>query len=434
MTVPPHEPVLTAAAEAATPLPVKEPAGREPAAYLPTLALTNFGVYIALLTPVMLTMALKVQHLVGEERQASVLGTVLGVGALFALVCNPLVGRLSDRTTSRMGMRRPWIIGGAIGGFLGLLLVGTASSVWMLLVGWCIAQALLNGTLAAVNATLPDQVPEHRRGLASGLVGIGIPLAILTGSLIANLFSSDVTRFVAPAALGLLLSFLFAALLKDKVRASKPTERFGPREFLGSFVFDPRKHPDFGWTWLSKFLVMFGYAGIATYLPYFLQSQFGLDESQVVATVLAASAASAVAMILSSAAGGWLSDRAGKRRPFVAAAGVIMVLGLLLLAFAPSVGVVVLAQGIIGLGAGSFMSVDLALATQVLPDPEDTAKDLGVLNIANALPQSLAPLIAPAVIALGDGTALGGYPTWYVFGALVALAGALAVYRVRSVR
>ncbi|GAA4974156.1 MFS transporter [Kineococcus glutinatus] len=429
MAVSPQDPLTAPVAGAAAP-----PAAREPRAYVPTLALANFGVYIALLTPVMLTMALKVQHLVGTERQASVLGTVLGIGALFALVCNPLAGRLSDRTTSRLGMRKPWVLGGAVGGFLALALVGSATSVWMLVVGWCLAQALLNGALAAVNATLPDQVPEHRRGLASGLVGIGIPLAILTGSLIANAFSSDVTRFVAPAALALLLCALFALLLHDRTRESRPAQPFGFREFVGSFVFDPRKHPDFGWAWLTKFLVMFGYAGIATYLLYFLQAQFGLDEAAAVGVVVAANIASTVAMIASSFVGGWLSDRVGRRKPFVTAAGVIMVVGLVLLAFAPSTAVVVVAQGIIGLGAGSFMSVDLALATQVLPDPEDTAKDLGVLNMANALPQSLAPMIAPAVIALGDGTAVGGYPAWYAFGALVSLVGALLVHRIKGVR
>lgn len=57
-------------------------------------------------------------------------------------------------------------------------------------------------------------------------------------------------------------------------------------------------------------------------------------------------------------------------------------------------------------------------------------KDIGVLTAANSLPQSIAPL----VIGLGSMTALGGYPTWYLFGALVALSGAVVVYRVRGVR
>ena len=129
-----------------------------------------------------------------------------------------------------------------------------------------------------------------------------------------------------------------------------------------------------------------------------------------------------------------LGRRIGKRRPFVAVAGVIMVVGLVILAVAPDVTTVVVAQAIIGLGAGSFLSVDLALATEVLPNPADTAKDLGVLNIANALPQSIAPAIAPAIIALGAATPLGGYTAWYLFGALVALAGALLVYRIKGVK
>ena len=132
--------------------------------------------------------------------------------------------------------------------------------------------------------------------------------------------------------------------------------------------------------------------------------------------------------------GGILSDKIGKRRPFVAVAGLIMVAGLVLLAFAPDVTTLIIAQAIIGLGAGSFFSVDLALATQVLPNKDDTAKDLGVLNIANNVPQSLAPAIAPAIIAFGATTAIGGYTTWYLFGAAISLAGAILVYRIKGVK
>jgi MFS family permease len=105
-----------------------------------------------------------------------------------------------------------------------------------------------------------------------------------------------------------------------------------------------------------------------------------------------------------------------------------------ILAVAPSIPVVIIGQAVIGLGAGSFFSVDLALATEVLPNPDDVAKDLGVLNIANALPQSIAPAVAPAIIALGAATPIGGYATWYLFGALVAFAGAVLVYRIKGVK
>ncbi|MGJ0391110.1 MFS transporter, partial [Microbacterium sp. CGR1] len=220
----------------------------------------------------------------------------------------------------------------------------------------------------------------------------------------------------------------------DRRLTEKPATRFTVGTFFGSFVFNPRKHPDFGWTWLTKFFVMFGYAGIATFLPLYLVNKFELDEQGAVGTILIANLASMAAMAISAPLGGFLSDKIGKRRPFVAIAGVIMVVGLVILALAPSIAIVIVAQAIIGLGAGSFLSVDLALATEVLPNPDDVAKDLGVLNIANALPQSIAPAIAPSIIALGAATPLGGYTTWYLFGALVALAGAVLVYRIKGVK
>lgn len=401
--------------------------------YTPGLAAVNFGVYLALLTPVMVSMAFKIQHIDPTNTEGS-LGLVMGVGAAFALIANPLVGRLSDRTTSRWGMRRPWILGGSVVGLGGFALIGAASSVWMVLLAWCLVQTSMNAVLAAANATLPDQVPVSSRGKVSGLVGITTPIGILAGSFLVNFLPGDFERFVVPGVISLILAILFVAILKDRVLTEKPAEKFTIGMFFGSFVFNPRKHPDFGWTWLTKFLVMFGYAGIATFLPLYLVTKFGLDEQGAVSIILAANLASMAAMAISSPLGGFLSDKVGKRRPFVAIAGVIMVVGLVILAVAPSIPLVILGQAIIGLGAGSFFSVDLALATEVLPNPDDVAKDLGVLNIANALPQSIAPAVAPSIIALGAATPLGGYPTWYLFGAVVALAGAVLVYRIKGVK
>ena len=429
---PPDLPAAPAASRSTAPEGAPE---RAPRGYAPALAGANFGVYLALLTPVLVSMAFKIQHLTATDSEASSqLGLVLGVGAFFALVANPLVGRLSDRTTSRWGMRRPWILGGAVVGLGSFALIGAATSVWVVLLGWCLAQTAMNALLAAANATLPDQVPVEGRGKVSGIIGITTPIGILAGSFLMNLISSDFLRFLVPALIATVLATVFVARLKDRVLTETPAQRFTARQFFGSFVFDPRKHPDFGWTWLTKFLIFFGYAGVATYLPYYLQDDFGLSEDKAISTILVANIASMAGMMISSPLGGILSDRLGRRRPFVMIAGLVMVVGLVVLAFAPNIGTLVLAQAIIGLGAGSFLSVDLALATQVLPNPDDTAKDLGVLNIANALPQSIAPAIAPAILAVGNAVGLGGYTFWYLVGAVVALAGAVLVYRIKGVK
>lgn len=411
------------------------PAGPISKSYLPTLGLANFGVYLALLTPVFVSLAFKLDHITtSRDESVAALSLVMGVGTLFAIVFNPLVGRLSDRTMSRFGMRRPWLLAGVSVGFAALVMIGLADQVWVVLAGWCVVQASLNGSLAALNATIADRMPVWRRGLASGVIGITTSLGILGGTFAVNFLDSDLSRFAVPGLIGLVLTSVFAFALKDGVRLTPPSGRYGWKDFFGSFVFNPRRNPDFAWTWLTTFLVMFGYAGIATYLPLYLTDEFHLSEAEAITTVLVSNLAAVGAQAISGPLAGYLSDRFGRRKPFVLAAGVIMVAGLVMLAFAPTVTFVVIGQGLIGLGIGSFLSVSLALATQVLPDEEDTAKDLGVINIANALPQSIAPAIAPAVIAFGAATSIGGYSLFYLLGAVAALVGALIIFRVKSTK
>lgn len=179
---------------------------------------------------------------------------------------------------------------------------------------------------------------------------------------------------------------------------------------------------------------MFGYGGIGGYLPYYLTDKFGFGEQDAITMVLTANAVSVAMMMITSLTGGFLSDKLGKRRPFVAIAGGLIVVGLVSLAFAPDIATVLISQAIIGMGGGLFFSVALALATDVLPDTGESAKDLGVLNTAASLPQSVAPAIAPAVIAFGAMTPLGGFTVYHLFGALLALAAAVIIYRVKGVK
>jgi MFS family permease len=83
-----------------------------------------------------------------------------------------------------------------------------------------------------------------------------------------------------------------------------------------------------------------------------------------------------------------------------------------------------------GLGFGMYMAVDLALVADVLPNKDSAAKDLGVLNIAGALPFTVAPAIAPAILAIGGGS----YGVLYGFAGACAILGAVAILPVKRVR
>jgi MFS family permease len=81
-----------------------------------------------------------------------------------------------------------------------------------------------------------------------------------------------------------------------------------------------------------------------------------------------------------------------------------------------------------GLGFGIFQSVDTALMSQVLPSAETYGKDLGVLNIAATLPQTIGPVVGGAVVLAF------GYIGIFPVGIVLVLAGGAAVYMIRSVR
>ena len=108
-------------------------------------------------------------------------------------------------------------------------------------------------------------------------------------------------------------------------------------------------------------------------------------------------------VVAASLIGGKLSDRTGRRKLFVLTAAVVYGLAMFVLAIASDFSGFLVGMAIGGLGFGVYVAVDLALVVDVLPDTDNAAKDLGVFNIAGALPFSVAPGLAPAILAIGNG-------------------------------
>jgi MFS family permease len=215
--------------------------------------------------------------------------------------------------------------------------------------------------------------------------------------------------------------------LPDAVLAGAARERMSVRGILDSLWISPREHPDFGWTLLSRVLVNFGNAFGTALLLYFLE--FGLHDKNAQDDLIVLVLIYMVFVILASLVLGRLSDRLGRRKAFVFLASALQAVAALMLAFIPVLSVAMISAGILGLGYGCFLAVDQALATQVLPDPTSRGKDLGIMNIAMAVPQATAPLLGALVVA-----ALDGFQGLFVMAGVFAFAGALAVSRVRSVR
>jgi MFS family permease len=420
----------------AAPLPTVHPAGAaEPPRvgwrFITLYTLAFMSSCLMLIAPLLVTLALKVNALVGTERAPASLALVAGVGSLLAMVANPFFGHLSDRTTSRLGRRRPWMLVGLVGGTLGIATVALAPTIAVVLVGWCVAQVFFNALLAVQVAVLPDQVPSAQRGLVSGVLGICVPVASVSGTFLVTLFAgSPVVMFLAPCALGAVFIVLFAVTMDDRRLSRDDRASWSLRELATVFYFVPRRNPDFAWAFLSRFLFVSAYAFLVTYQAYYLLEKLGTNEADVPRQIFLGTLATSAAVVVASLVGGQLSDRIGRRKVFVVTAALLYGLAMLVVAFADTFTGFLLGVAISGLGFGAYVAVDLALVTDVLPDKDHAAKDLGVFNIANALPYSVAPAIAPVVLALGHGS----YSVLYAVAAGCAILAAFAVLPVRRVR
>ena len=396
-------------------------------------AAAYFGSWIAILTPVVVTLALRVQQ-IDPAGKATSLSLVLGVGAIFALLANPFFGKLSDRTRSRFGMRRPWLIIGVVSGTIGLLIIALAPNIPLVLVGWCLAQAGFNALLAVVVAILPDQVPEEQRGLVSGVLGMCQSVAIVAGAFLAQaLVGSTFWMFMAPAVVALITVLVLVFVLHDRtITRDRQLPPYNIGEFLRSFWVNPRRYPDFGWNWLGRFLFIMGAATLITYQVFYLTDHLHINPTTVAQLVFISTLVNTIFLVVFSYLGGLFSDLAHRRKIFVIIAALIYTAGLVVVALASSFNMFLVATAICGIGQGTYFAVDLALAAAVLPEGgKEAAKDLGVLNIANALPQSIAPAIAPIFLAIGGG---GNYTALFIAAAIFALVGALSIQPVKGVR
>ncbi len=423
------EPLATA--HEVAPPPGPEDGRRVGWGFISLYTLAYMSTSLVFIAPLLVTLALKINSLVGIDDAPKSLALVAGVGALVAMVGNPFFGRMSDRTTSRWGMRRPWMVIGLVAGSCGVLVVALAPNVLVVLVGWCTAQLFFNALLAAMVAVLPDQVPSLQRGLVAGVLGICVPLASVAGTFLVKIFTGhQLVMFMAPCAVGALFVLLFALTLDDRRLAATDKPAWSLREFLGTFYVNPRKSPDFSWAFLSRFLFVLAYAFMITYQVYFLLDRIGSAESDIPRQVFLGTVAQSLVLVPASLLGGAMSDRLGRRKIFVFSASVVYGVALFVVALATGFEGFLVGMAIGGLGFGLYMAVDLALAADVLPDRANVAKDLGVMNIAGALPFSVAPALAPAILAIGNGS----YPVLYAVGGVCAVAGAVAIVPVRRVR
>ena len=353
------------------------------------------------------------------------MSAIAGVASFIAF---PLVGALSDRTVSRYGRRRPWIAIGAVVFAGGLAVLGTQHTFAGIAIGWSIALAGFSALAAALTAMISDQVPVGQRGVISAWISVPQAVGTIVGLLlIEGLAWSMAQSYLLAAGLLIVLVLPFLIGAPDAPTANRNDGPLGLRHIASNLWIDPRTHPDFAWTLTGRVFVNLGNALGTTLLLYFLT--YGLHDSQAEGDLVVLVLIYLVALVTATLIAGRASDRLGRRRIFVGVAAVLQAAAALVLALVPDLRAAMVGAALLGAGYGVFLSVDQALATQVLPDAESRGKDLGIMNIATAVPQAFGPILGAGIVL-----ATGGFPILFAASAVLCALGAASVSRVRSVR
>jgi MFS family permease len=369
----------------------------------------------------------QVTVLFGNGNKVEYMLIVSTIGAFAAMIAQPIAGQISDRTRSRFGRRAPWMLLGALAGGLALVGLAFANSLVGVVIAWTLVQICYNFSQGPLSAILPDRVPTARRGTFAALSGIGLMVGALGGQIVGSLFFDSIAvGYIFFAVFAVVVLALFNVFNPDYSSREIQPEPFRFSDFLRTFWVSPRQHPDFFWAFTGRLLLYTGYFAVTGYQLFLLTDYFHVKTPQAVIPVIGL--LSLVGIIISTVVSGPISDKVGRRKPFVFASAAVVSLGFLLPWIWPDITAWMIMTFVAGFGFGMFQAVDQALMSEVLPSAKSFAKDLGVINIAATLPQTLAPAVAGGIVLAF------GYAALFPIAIILGLLGAFAVWPIKAVR
>jgi MFS family permease len=351
-------------------------------------------------------------------------------------------GTLSDRTHSRWGRRAPWLAVSALAAAILLVILGNRTSIAGVAVFYFLVWFAANVYLGALTPVMVDRVPENRRGIASTVVGLGVPLGILTGvNLVARV--SRGTGYLLLAVFLLATTALLVTIARESSSVGlRPATGLPPNTGLLPDTA-PRtiwaralaplasfRSADFTYAFLGRAMILLSFNMLVSFQFYLLQDYIGVgnlpQKSPAVAIGILTMYQTA-GWIVATAVAGWLADRLDRNKMFVGICSVGVAAAMLIPMWSPTWLGMIFFQTLFGIFFGTYYSVDLALISLVLPDKESAGRDMGIMNMAY-LSQLIAPGIAGALILRF------GYQSLFALCMVAAAMGGVLVFRIRGVR
>ncbi len=393
-------------------------------------------------------------QLVGRELEGTAASLLKGIGTVMAVVWQPIIGGVSDRTVTRWGRRKPFIFAGTVGDLLFLTGIALAGNYWVLVVFYFLLQFASNTAQAPYQGLLPDVVPQPQRGEASGYYGVANLVGIASGTIGAGLLLSDFGRGAAIASIGVvLLTTMLATVTVVPDRAAAVEAQYRSlRQLLVTTFGVPLRHRAFLWLMASRLLIFMGFGGLQNFAFFYFDNVFFHHDPRATAAATSALLGISIAVAaLVTWPASRISDRIG-RRPLIFGSGLCGAVGTLVLVFShyqwvPPAVVEPLAHAlrlpdlaaqatltglVIGVGLGVFFSVDWAFIQDIIPANQGGLY-MGFSNIATAGAGIIAVFVGgPLLDVFNAGPRIlglpGGFPVifavfvlWFVIGSLSIL-------------
>ena len=402
------------------------------------LKISIFGAALSVLWPSLHTIIipLRLLEFTPEAQKNTYLGLLTFTGSMIAVFIQPLAGAFSDRFSSRLGRRRPFILVGTLLALLFLPSMGLSGSFPFLLLGYCLLQVATNIAQGPFQAFIPDLVPQGQRGIASGAKSLaevlgGVAFLRLVAYFMDS-YSNNGSGIWLWAAIGfpglVLLAAMIATMMTVKEQPSSlSSQQSAAKTISGAYKIDAKGHPGFVWFLVSRLFILMAMVVLQTFAPNFIRDVIHHPNPAGVTADLLITVG--VFLLLAVYPAGQLSDRFG-RKPIILLSGFVGIVGILVLFFARTYTGMLVCGGLLGISSGAFLSTNWALATDLVPTGEG-ARYLGLTNIATAGAGALARLTGPVIDFFNVQQSGLGYSVMLLVCVLYFVLGSAAVIPVR---
>lgn len=378
----------------------------------------------------------QIARIVPGGEQNTAWGTIVALGAVEAMLGPAVMGWLSDRTRSRWGRRRPFLAAGAVVTTVALVWLAHANTLAAMAGAFLLLQVADDIATGPYSSFVPEVVPENRRGRASAVLGVLQLTAQVVAVGVGLAFSDIAVVYWVAAGLNLVCAAItLSALPPASFETELATRREGPERLSPFSAF---RNPDFRWTWITRFLVAFGFYLILLYVGNFLKDEvpdlrlFGWDLGEPSRAALVAAVVIAITGAIGALAVGKATDTSRKR--VIRNTGFVMFASIAAFAFVRDFEAMVAIAAVFGVAYGAYQTASWALASDVLPDPSSTAKDMGIWQASIATPQVLHLLLGRLVDSANRGSAGSGYTLAFLVASIAFLGGCVLVGKIQRSR